>query len=170
MNLKKGFPPKGRKDARVLILGSMPGGKSLKKREYYANPRNLFWKIMGTLFGFNEGLNYKDRINILKENKIALWDVIKSCERRGSLDTGILSKTIVENDFISFYNMYPDIRYVFFNGAKAEKEYRKRVSPWLTGINYEIRYYRLPSTSPAMNLLSFDKKMMQWLKIRSIIY
>jgi len=92
--------------------------------------------------------------------------VLKSCERQGSLDTDIISETIIENDFISFYNRHPNIRCVFFNGSKAEREYQKRIMPKLSGKKYVIRYYRLPSTSPAMNQLSFDGKMMQWLKIR----
>jgi len=166
MDLKKGFPPIVRKDALVLILGSMPGDESLRKIEYYANPRNSFWKIMGTLFGFDRGLSYKDRIDVLKENKIALWDVMKECERTGSLDTGIKSKTIIENDFISFYNRFPDIRCVFFNGSKAEKEYIKRVLPRLSRIKYEIKHHRLPSTSPAMNRLSFKEKTFEWAKIK----
>lgn len=167
---KEGFPPIARKDALVLILGSMPGEESLRRNEYYGNPKNSFWKIMGILFGFDHELSYKERTTILKENKIALWDVLKTCERKGSLDTGIKSETVVENDFVSFYRRFPDIRDVFFNGSKAEKEYFKRVLPKLSQIRYEIKYIRLPSTSPAMSKLSFNDKMLRWSKIKTKYY
>ena len=169
MNLKKGLPPIAGKDATVLILGSMPGEESLLKNQYYAHSRNSFWRIMGILFGFDPGLNYKDRIDIIKEHKIALWDVLKACERQGSLDTAIRDETIIENDFISFYKIFPGIRKVFFNGAKAEKEYSKRVLSGLSGMGHEIKYSRLPSTSPAMNQLPVDKKLLQWSRINSKI-
>jgi double-stranded uracil-DNA glycosylase len=162
MDLKKGFPPIAEKDATMLILGSMPGEESLRRNEYYANPRNSFWKIMGTLLGFDPGLSYQDRIGILKRNNIALWDVLKTCERQGSLDTSIKNESIVQNNFVSFYKRFPDIRNVFFNGVKAEKEYLKRVLPELSQIGYEIKYRRLPSTSPAMSQLSFNEKTLQW--------
>ena len=167
--MKKGFYPIAQRDASVLILGSMPGEESLRKNQYYANPRNSFWKIMGGLLGFDPGLSYEERTKILKENKIALWDVLKACDRRGSLDASIRSKTIVENDFISFYHRYPHIRNVFFNGLKAENEYLKRVLPKLSEIKYKIKYDRLPSTSPAMNRLSVSDKMLKWSKIKSKI-
>lgn len=169
MDIKTGFPPIAEKGAVVLILGSMPGEESLRKNEYYGNPRNTFWKIMGRLLGFDPGLSYKERIDIIKKNNIALWDVLKACERKGSLDTGIKGETIVENDFVSFYERFPDIRDVFFNGSKAEREYHKRILLKLSGTKHEIRYYRLPSTSPAMNQLSLNEKTMKWQKIRSRI-
>ena len=157
------------KDAEVLILGSMPGEESLRRNEYYGNPRNSFWEIMGILFGFNPGLNYNERVNVLKKNRIALWDVMKECERSGSLDTGIKGESIVENDFISFYSLFPAIRAVFFNGSRAEKEYMKRVLPGLSGLKYKIRHLRLPSTSPAMTRLSLNDKILIWSGIRSKI-
>lgn len=82
--MKKGFPPIADKKAKVLILGSMPGEESLRKNEYYANPKNCFWRIMAALLGFGGDLNYEERTRILKKNRIALWDVMKSCERRGA--------------------------------------------------------------------------------------
>jgi TDG/mug DNA glycosylase family protein len=169
MNLKKGFPPIARKDALVLILGSMPGEESLRKNEYYANPRNSFWKIMCMLFGFDPGISYKKRTDILKRNNIALWDVMKECERPGSLDTDIQSETIIENDFVSFFQKFPGIRNVLFNGYRAEKEYRKRVLPKLSSMEYEIKRNLLPSTSPAMTQLSFNDKILKWSMIKTMV-
>ena len=165
MKLKKGFPPIINKTAAVLILGSMPGEESLRKNEYYGHPRNAFWKIMATLFEFDPLIKYEERIKILLKNKIALWDVMRLCERKGSLDSNIKSKTIVENDFYSFFNSFPKIRAVYFNGIKAEKEYLKRVLPELSGLKYNINYERLPSTSPAMTQMTFKAKMLEWSKI-----
>ena len=166
MELKKGFPPAAEKTATVLILGSMPGEESLRKNEYYGHPRNVFWKIMAALFGFDSSIKYDERIKILLENKIALWDVMRFCKRTGSLDSNIKNGTIIENDFDSFFHNYPDIRDVFFNGAKAEKEYFKRVLPAISGLKRNIDYSRLPSTSPAMTQLSLKAKILEWSKIR----
>jgi len=166
MKLKKGFPPIAEEGATVLILGTMPGEESLRKNEYYANRRNSFWKIMASLFGFNSLAKYEERINILMENRIALWDVMRSCERKGSLDTDINNETIIENDFTSLYHRYPNIRNVFFNGAKAENEYFKRVLPKLSKTKHAIAYDRLPSTSPAMTQLSLNAKILKWSKIK----
>ncbi len=166
MKLKIGFPPIAEETAKVLILGTIPGEESLRKNEYYANPKNSFWKIMASLFGFDSLAQYEERTRILLENRIALWDVIKSCERKGSLDSSINNETIVENDFASFLTICPNIRNIIFNGAKAEKEYFKRVLPKLSEIKFEIKYYRLPSTSPAMAQLSFNAKILEWSKIK----
>ena len=166
MELKTGFPPIAGEVVKVLILGTMPGEDSLRKNEYYANPRNSFWKIMEILFGFDSMAQYEERKRILLKNKIALWDVIKSCERKGSLDSSINNETIVENDFASFFTRNPNIRNVFFNGAKAESLYFKRVLPNLSETKFEIKYNRLPSTSPAMAQLSLNAKILEWSKIK----
>ncbi|MFV1998095.1 MAG: DNA-deoxyinosine glycosylase, partial [Acidiferrobacterales bacterium] len=163
---KEGFPPIGDESATMLILGSMPSEESLRKNEYYAHPRNAFWKITGELFGFEHDANYAERTTALKKNKIALWDVMFSCERKGSLDSAINDRTIVVNDFVSFYNSHPDIVYVFFNGIKAGNEYHKRVLPGPLDEMIEIEYSRLPSTSPAMAQLSFDEKLLEWSSIK----
>ena len=166
MNLKKGFPPIAEKTATVLILGTMPGEESLRKNEYYGNPRNSFWKIMASLFGFDSSGRYAERTRILLENRIALWDVMRSCERKGSLDNNIDNGTIIENDFVSFFKKYPNIRNVYFNGAKAEKEYVRKVLPKLSRSKHNIKYARLPSTSPAITQLSLKSKILEWSKIK----
>lgn len=165
----KGFPPIADAKATILILGTMPSEESLKKKEYYGNPRNAFWKIMATLFAFENITSYEGRTIELKNNHIALWDVMRDCERQGSLDSAIVDSSIVANDFVSFYRHHPNIRHVFFNGAKAEKEYRKRVLPMLSAETKEIAYSRLPSTSPAMASLSFDKKLLVWSAVKQNI-
>ena len=165
-NTKEGFPPIADERATVLILGTMPGEESLKKKEYYGNPRNTFWKIMARLFEFKHTATYEERTRILKKNKIALWDVIQACERQGSLDSAIIDSSVAENNFVSFYNSHLNIKHVFFNGARAEKEYRKRVLPRLSSEAKEIECSRLPSTSPAMARLSFDEKLLEWSNIK----
>lgn len=164
--MKKGFIPIADHLATVLILGTMPGEESLRKNEYYSNSRNAFWKIVASLFEFEHDVSYEEKIAILTKHKIALWDVIQACERQGSLDSAIDNRTIVENDFVSFYRSHPYIRYVFFNGAKAESQYLKNVLPRLSGGEKSIVYSRLPSTSPAMAQLSFDEKLLEWSRIK----
>lgn len=168
MKLKKGFPPIAEKTAKVLILGSMPGEESLRKNEYYGHPRNAFWKIMATLFGFDTSMKYEERTRILLKNRIALWDVMRFCEREGSLDNNINNRSIIENDFGSFFNNYPNVMDVYFNGAKAEKEYFKRVLPKLSRSKRNLNYDRLPSTSPAMTQLPLKAKILEWSKIKKI--
>ncbi len=167
MSKTVGFPPIADVNATILILGTMPGKESLRKHEYYAHPQNAFWKIMAKLYDFEVNATYEERIKVLKKNNIALWDVMMACERHGSLDSVIENATIVENDFASFYRSHPYIRHVFFNGGTAEKEYFRRVVPKLPQATRRTQYDRLPSTSPAMAQLSFDKKLVAWSKIRS---
>lgn len=159
---KTGFRPITDEHATVLILGSMPGEQSLQVNEYYANKHNAFWKIMASLFGFAPDTHYAARTQMLTRHKIALWDVIQICERQGSLDSAIDATSIIANDFASFYRDHLNIRQVFFNGAKAEMEYRKRVLPCLPDTLQDIEYSRLPSTSPAMAQLSFEQKLVAW--------
>lgn len=163
--IKQGFPPIADEGATILILGTMPGEESLRKQEYYGNPRNTFWKIMASLFEFEHAEIYAERVSSLKINNIALWDVMQACERQGSLDSAIIDSTIAENDFESFYRGHSYINHVFFNGTKAEKEYFKRVLPKLSIEEKGIEYTRLPSTSPAMACLSFDEKLLAWSNI-----
>ena len=163
--MKNGFPPLAEKTATILILGTMPGEESLRKNEYYAHPGNAFWRIMANLFGFQPSVDYAEKTRILLENRIAVWDVMKSCEREGSLDSRIKNDTIIENDFSSLFCKCPDIRNVYFNGARAEQEYSKRVLPQLPETKQDIQLDRLPSTSPAMARLSLDDKILAWSKI-----
>jgi TDG/mug DNA glycosylase family protein len=152
------FPPVADNNATILILGSMPGKESLKQQQYYAHPQNAFWKIMGELVGAPRELPYKERLRKLTAAQIALWDVLKTCERQGSLDSDIQNETA--NDFASFFNSHPHITHVFFNGAKAEQSFNrfvigKQKLPPLT-------FQRLPSTSPAHAGMSYSNKLQAW--------
>ena len=158
----RSFPPIENARARVLILGSMPGGASLAAGQYYAHPQNLFWRIIGDLLGVKPGLSYAARTRLLKAKGIALWDVLESCVREGSLDSAIEETSIAVNDFTSFYGAHPRMERVFFNGAKAQAAYRRYVIPALGADGPIVEYLRLPSTSPAHAALSFEKKRDAW--------
>lgn len=158
----RSFPPIEDGRARVLVLGSMPGAASLAAGQYYAHPRNLFWPILCELLGADSALPYSARTRLLKANGIALWDVLESCVREGSLDSAIEDSTVVVNDFGSFYRRHPRIAQVFFNGAKAESAYRRHVSAAVRDMARPRSYVRLPSTSPAHAAMSFEKKRDAW--------
>lgn len=169
MTIIHSFAPVSRPDARVLLLGSMPGVRSLQQAQYYAHARNAFWPIMGALFGAAPQLPYTERLHVLMSHRIALWDVLKCCERPGSLDTAIAEASIVANDFAAFYALHPHIGWVFFNGAKAEAAYKKYVLPALAGGCDSPRYLRLPSTSPAHAGMGFGGKLEQWKVVKEAL-
>ncbi|MEK7747915.1 MAG: DNA-deoxyinosine glycosylase [Nitrospirota bacterium] len=125
------FDPIEDAKARVLILGSMPGKESLKRGQYYAHPRNLFWPILGELVGTKPALSYEERICVLQSAKIALWDVLALCTRPTSLDSDIEKDSLVCNDFASFFSRHKKITSVFFNGAKAQECYLRHGLPGL---------------------------------------
>ncbi|MGV8940176.1 MAG: DNA-deoxyinosine glycosylase [Lysobacter sp.] len=141
------FPPIASADARVLILGTMPGARSLQDNQYYAHPQNRFWPFMGRLLGIDPTLSYAERCIRLAAAGVALWDVLASCEREGSLDSAIRDDTAHANDLTGLFKACPDLRTILFNGAKAENSYRRFVAPQL--VSDGKRYLRLPSTSPA---------------------
>jgi len=157
-----GFAPIADRNAVILILGSMPSIKSLEAHQYYAHPRNSFWFIMSELFAENRDLDYEDKKSLLKHNRIALWDVLNTCQRKGSLDSSIKNETIVVNDFNRFFEDHPLIHAVYFNGTRAQQEYNKQVLPTLNEQFSSIEYERLPSTSPAMASLSREQKLQKW--------
>jgi len=157
--LLQGLPFEARADARILILGSMPGQASLDLGRYYAHPRNAFWPIMGGLFGAGPELPYEERLHRLKENGIALWDVIAVCERQGSLDAAIAPGSVRVNDFAAFFKAHPAIARLYFNGAAAETAFRRHVLPRLAGLPPGRR---LPSTSPAHAARGYAEKLAAW--------
>ncbi len=165
MSFIQSFPPISDNNARILILGSMPGKASLRAQQYYAHPRNAFWPIMERLFGIDAGLPYALRCSGLVEHRIALWDVLEACTRSGSLDSDIVESSIVPNDFASFFDRHGQIGAVYFNGAKAEASYLKHVLPQLSKSHSSLPNARLPSTSPANASLSFADKLEQWRRI-----
>ena len=156
-----------RSDARLLILGSMPGQASLAACNYYAHPRNAFWPIMATLLGFPADSPIHDRYTALRNAGIALWDVLQECERRGSLDSAIQAHSAVDNDFGSFFQAHSQITWVIFNGTQAEKFFC-RVRKTQT-ISCHLNYQRLPSTSPANAGTTFAQKLSAWSIIPALL-
>lgn len=157
------FPPIARADARVLVLGSMPGVASLSAGQYYAHRRNAFWPIMGALLGFDPAAPYAQRLAALQAAHIAVWDVLQSCTRPGSLDASISRESEVANDFPLFFRQHPHIGHVFFNGTAAEAAFRRHVLPQMAQlVQNGPAMTRLPSTSPANASFSFDRKLAAW--------
>lgn len=143
----------------------MPGKVSLRERQYYAHPQNAFWSITGEILGFDPASTYAARVSSLRNCRIALWDVLESCAREGSLDSRIDESTIVTNDFRRFFAVHPDIRLVCFNGAKAAALYFRHVQPHLRGpLTHE--HLRLPSTSPANASIPRAEKLRAWRVIK----
>lgn len=169
MATARSFPPLARGDARVLILGSMPGAESLRRRQYYAYPHNQFWPIMGALFGAGRELPYGKRVAALTRRGIAVWDVLKSCEREGSLDGSIRPESERPNDFVRFLNMHPKIRAVFFNGGKAQSAFARHVRPRLGERAGALTFVRLPSTSPAHAGVPRAAKLAAWRQVREYL-
>ncbi len=148
--------------ATVLILGSLPGKRSLEAQQYYAQPRNAFWRIMGEFFDAGPELAYDERTQRLTDHSIALWDVVASAERPGSLDSAIVGSSVTVNDFRGLFETHRKIELVCFNGAKAAELYERRVLPALNGEFAHIRYERLPSTSPAHAAMRYQEKLERW--------
>lgn len=153
-----GFPPIARRDARVLILGSLPGVRSIQAAEYYAHPRNAFWSIMAAMIGASG--DYGQRCDLLRANGIAVWDVLASSVRPGSLDANIDLDTAEVNDFTTFLRGHTEIQRICFNGQKAAQIFRNRVLPTLTDSRLDLR--TLPSTSPAHASMTVEQKLAYW--------
>jgi hypoxanthine-DNA glycosylase len=153
-----GFPPIERADARVLILGSLPSQASLTAHKYYAHPQNAFWKIMRELTGADG--SYAERCESLRTSGIAVWDVLASSVRPGSMDADIQLESAVPNDFPAFFAAHAGLRLVCFNGRKSEQMFRKFVR--LPDANSGLRFEPLPSTSPAYAAKSFEEKLHIW--------
>ena len=158
MTTATGFPPVERDDATVLVLGSLPGQRSIAEREYYAHPQNAFWRIMYELFDIRG--DYAERCRGLTENRIALWDVLESSFRPGSMDADISFHEAKPNDFAAFFATHESLRLIAFNGKKAEQLFGRFVDP--LGVAADIRRVVLPSTSPAYASLSFSGKLTAW--------
>src|SRR6478672_7124744 len=123
------FAPIADENAEVLILGSMPGRASLAAGQYYAHRQNAFWRILCELLQIDASSAYEERAQALKSARIALWDVLQSCTREGSLDAAIERETQIANDFRTFFARHEKIRCVCFNGATAEACFARHVLP-----------------------------------------
>ena len=161
------FPPVFHADARVLILGSMPGAASLAAAQYYAHPRNAFWPLMGRLFDAGPELSYEARLARLNAVGVALWDVIARCRRPGSLDSAIDRDSVEPNDFASLFATCTRIDHVFFNGTAAESAFRRHVR--LPAGMRPLAFTRLPSTSPAHAARDFATKLAAWQPVRDAL-
>ena len=158
MKQSEGFPPVARADARVLVLGSLPGARSIAEQQYYAHPQNAFWPIMRELFGIDG--SYASRCNQLMENRVALWDVLQSSVRPGSMDADIQLGSAVANDFRGFLGEHAGIRLIAFNGKKAQQLFGRFVGA--DDLAGDIVRLGLPSTSPAYASMPFSGKLAAW--------
>jgi hypoxanthine-DNA glycosylase len=166
MALVYSFPPLFSPNAKVLVLGSMPGVASLQAQQYYAHPRNAFWPLMSALFQVPVYAAYEQRCAASLAAGVALWDVLAECTREGSLDARIEASSIVVNDVVGLLQEAPGIQCVGCNGATAARLFQRHIAPRLRVSMSErcaqLRVLHLPSTSPAHAALSFDQKLQAW--------
>ncbi len=144
------FKPIVFKDSKILILGSFPSIKSFENNFYYTHPKNQFWPIMGEIFSMPVKTK-EDKINLLKRNGIALFDVAKSCERKNSLDSNL--KNCEVHDFKEFLEKYPNIKAIFFTGRKAYDLFRRNFK------DIDLPLVLLPSPSPAYASMKKEEKL-----------
>jgi hypoxanthine-DNA glycosylase len=161
MSIVEGLGPIIDNNSRVLILGSMPSEMSLSKGEYYSNPANQFWKILFSIFDTGLEQSYPAKMSFLKDGEIALWDVIRRCEREGSSDSKITKVQV--NDFNALLQIYPEIQNLFFNGKEAFNIFQREVR-----LDEKVNRTLLPSSSPANARISLEKKINKWGKIRTL--
>ncbi len=152
---KVAFEPIVDEKSSLLLLGTMPGIKSLEKAEYYGHPQNQFWRLLFAVFGVESITDYNKKKEFLLNYKIALWDVLASCENKSSLDSDIRNEVV--NDFEAFFNKFPKIHTVVFDSLHAEKFYNKYVKN-----DFGKNFYRIPSPSGANARMSFDVKLNEW--------
>ncbi|MEE9322727.1 MAG: DNA-deoxyinosine glycosylase [Granulosicoccus sp.] len=168
------FAPIEGANARILILGSMPGLASLKAHEYYGHHRNAFWPIMLALinnstpsFGVFKLTTYVQRCQQLRESGIAVWDVLAACERPGSLDSAIVSGSEQANDIGALLQRHPELTTIVFNGKTAEKMYYRHINKKRQSSS-QVTLLPKPSTSPALASLSLEQKFAAWGKGMSL--
>lgn len=163
MSRVQSFPPLSAPDARVLILGSMPGVASLQAGQYYAHPRNTFWRIMGTICGFDAAAGYPQRVAALRATRVAIWDVLAACTRPGSSDAAIDPQSITVQPFKGFLKDHPQINDIYFNGSTAQTLFHRYVWNQLPNtLRDRLQLHRLPSTSPAHAALRWEQKLVAW--------
>ena len=157
----RSFLPSIDDSSQILILGSMPGVKSLEEQQYYAHPQNRFWKVMGAIC--NEPnlhqLDYQQKLKILLQNNIALWDTIKFCKRDGSLDSDIQNET--PNDIYGLLKKFPKLKTICLNGNKSYSTFKK----YFPDLLEKYSCHKMPSTSPANAKYSLDALIKDWSSI-----
>lgn len=158
MNNCKSFYPSIDNNSCLLILGSMPGVKSLEEQQYYAHPQNRFWKVMGIICDEQNlyEFDYDLKLKTLLKNNIALWDIIKSCKRDGSLDSDIQNEN--PNDIRKLLKKYPNIKTICLNGNKSYSAFKKYFPDLLEKYNC----HKMPSTSPTNARYSLNKLIEEW--------
>lgn len=149
-------------DAQILILGSMPGVASLGAGQYYAHPRNAFWRIVGQIMGFDPALPYRQRLQCLREHRLALWDVLHSCVRPGSLDAAIEHHSASANDLPAMLRKARALRRICCNGGTAYQALQRHFGSRLADEFAYIELHRLPSTSPANASSTYARKLSAW--------
>lgn len=159
---KHGFAPIADSNSKVLILGTMPGEESLARQEYYANPRNLFWKIIASITRKDIPENYNEKKELLLQSNIAIWDICDVCIREGSLDAAIQEEE--PNELETFLKEHPSIKAIAFNGNKAAQIFEKYFQK-----KSHLEYFELPSTSPANAGMDWQLKLKRWNYVRSIL-
>ena len=164
MSIVQSFEPVIGLEPKVLILGSMPGIASLTEHQYYAHPRNSFWPIMAQLLDIEWSPVYSQRVSQLRQYPLILWDVLRACDRKGSLDSAILTEGRVANDIAGLLSSHPTIRCIVFNGGAADKMFKQQVASTVDEI-HRFDLLRMPSTSPAHASQNFEQKLDQWLRI-----
>ena len=145
---------------RALLLGSMPGDESIRHHRYYAHSRNAFWPLIHAVLDAPMSQHYPERLALLTQRAIALWDVVHQCERRGSLDSAIVKHSVVPNDLAQIFNAHPELEVVFFNGQASAQLFKKLIAP--TESITRVEKMVLPSTSPAFAAMPFAQKLLTW--------
>jgi hypoxanthine-DNA glycosylase len=162
MSLKRSFPPVVDENTRLLMLGSLPGEQSLTLGQYYANPRNQFWRLIGTVIGTElGGMPYQARLETLLAAGVGLWDTVESATRRGSLDGAIRGHSA--NDLVRLVSTLPGLRAVGFNGGKSLSLGVRQLAG-----RADLALVPLPSSSPAFTL-PFAEKAKAWAKLKQYL-
>ncbi len=156
------FAPLIDENSTVLILGTMPSVKSLEGQEYYGNRQNAFWPILFGVFEEEATTDYEQKKQLLVRHRIALWDVLQSCEREGSLDSKI--KGEVPNDIVGLIKAYPTLKTIVFSSQKAGQYFKKYI-----GSIEGVTFVTMPSPSGANARMSLQEKLIHWKKIKSFI-
>ena len=160
--IKRSFPPVADERTRVLVLGSLPGEESLARRQYYGNPRNHFWRLIGAVTGADlVPLAYQERLRALLDARVGLWDTVGAATRRGSLDGNIRDHQ--PNRLAELAARLPELRAIGFNGGKSAALGMKQL-----GGDPRLALIALPSSSPAYTL-SFEAKREAWLRLRAFL-
>ncbi len=165
----RSFPPVSAPDARVLILGSLPGAMSLAMRQYYAQPQNAFWRIMAEIAGAGRDVPYDERLERLRAKRIALWDTCEAAERPGSLDAAIVVSSVTPNRFEAFLKRHPEIRGICFNGNTLAKLFERLAVSKLSEAHKALPRTILPSTSPAHAGMPFERKLARWREVVEVL-